>query len=81
MGKENKSRNDELIRTVVDSLVNLLVGVVWVLALKHVPSEWKVFVIVAGVVILAYGFIKETSWWKNLIVVDNKRSVYYVMLL
>ena len=54
-----------MIKTVVDSLVNLLVAVVWVLALKYVPSEWAVFVIAAGVVILAYGFVKETSWWKQ----------------
>lgn len=54
-----------MIKTVVDSLVNLLVAVVWVLALKYVPSEWTVFVIAAGVVILAYGFVKETSWWKQ----------------
>ena len=65
MEQENKSRNNALIKTVVDSLVNLLVAVVWVLALKYVPSEWTVFVIVAGVVILAYGFVKETSWWKQ----------------
>lgn len=65
MEQESKSRNNALIKTVVDSLVNLLVAVVWVLALKYVPSEWTVFVIAAGVVILAYGFVKETSWWKQ----------------